>query len=969
MKTLNINNSKVVTDLTNSYFRNNRFMIGTSIPTEGSYNLGDIIINTSETSLQEPMWICIESGTPGAWQVFNASGEGGGGRTVCLRNQVIIDSPASVIDLGIGTFDRSKDTLMVFINADYAYENVDYRVSGTTIVAVDKEWNKVGMSDFTFDFVVFKSILDEGLSSSTELIYLKDYFVLEEDASEIIIGIDNYCKDTDILNVYKNSVYLTEDVDYITEFNTMKSLKGNWTAGDEFTFTVIKQVAKLVPDAVVYSDNIVDGSVTMNKLNSDVKQAIENASNIDLSGYVEQSEYDTKISELENRVDGLFQDVDNGKNLIATSIGNPLINGNSTFKAMSEAILGLRRNTENETDAREVLYNMMIEDNYSQATSEMTIDELIELLDDSDIKLDEIAQISCGYAHAMIIKNDGSLWACGNNSTGQLGLNDKNNRTTFTQVTTNINNDVKQVACGDNFTIILKDDGSVWGSGYNGYRSLGLGDNVDRTTFTKATTNVNNDVKQIACGHRHTMILKNDGSLWSCGYNDNGELGLNDTSQRTTFTQVTTNVNNDVKFVTCGMDYTFIIKNDGSLWGCGYNSNGNLGLGTYDSDPHKTFTQVTTNINNDVKEIACGNGHTIIIKNDGSLWGCGRNDYGQVGLNNTTTRITTFTQLTTNVNNDVKQVSCGWYHTMVLKNDGSVWTCGWNAHGQLGLSNNDDKSVLTKANDDCIKIACGSYYIFMVKNDNSLLSSGDNYAGQLGLGDVDRRNELTQVQIPSSPINEYEISRLKLYYYLLDNEIEVTEDMDINTMLDLLVDDYINNMLISYENTLRIILTNKGISATEEDDMGDLINKVDTINVCSTMIADATFDNANRFLFANGDEASTCTGTTGAKLVSFTYTFFFSGECAMRVPLVKFNSDYSSTSVHVEIKSKTGEQLFYETRRVTNTSSKQNYDFTLTNIQPGAILEIYLLHDGTKNGSSAWQGYKRGNIGMYGIVQ
>jgi hypothetical protein len=636
---------------------------------------------------------------------------------------------------------------------------------------------------------------------------------------------------------------------------------------------------------------------------------------------------------------------------------------------MSEAILGLRRNTENETDAKEVLYNMMIEDGYNQATSEMTIDELIALLDDSDIKLDEIAQVSCGYGHAFIIKNDGSLWACGNNGTGQLGLNDRNNRTTFTQVTTNINNDVKQVACGDNFTIILKNDGSVWGSGYNGYRSLGLGDNVDRTTFTQITTNINNDVKQIACGHRHTMILKNDGSLWACGYNSNGELGLGDTSQRTTPTKITTNVNNDVKQVTCGMDYTFIIKNDGSLWGCGYNSNGNLGLGTYDSDPHTKFTQVTTNINNDVKDIACGNGHTIIIKNDGSLWGCGRNDYGQVGLNNTTTRITTFTQLTTNVNNDAKQVSCGWYHTMVLKNDGSVWTCGWNAHGQLGLSNNDDKSVLTKASDDCIKIACGSYYIFIVKNDNSLWSSGDNYAGQLGLGDADRRNVFTQVQMPSSPINEYEINRLKLYYYLLDNEIEVTEDMDINTMLDLLVDDYINNMLISYENTLRIILTNKGISVTEEDDMGDLINKVDTISVCPTMIADTTFDTANRFFFANGDEASTCTGTTGAKLVSFTYTFFFNGECAMRVPLVKFNSDYSSTSVHVEIKSKTGEQLFYETRRVTNTSSKENYDFILTNIQPESILEIYLLHDGSYNGNSKWQGYKRGNISIYSILQ
>ena len=147
------------------------------------------------------------------------------------------------------------------------------------------------------------------------------------------------------------------------------------------------------------------------------------------------------------------------------------------------------------------------------------------------------------------------------------------------------------------------------------------------------------------------------------------------------------------------------------------------------------------------------------------------------------------------------------------------------------------------------------------------------------------------------------------------------------------------------------------------------VGEEDTTSVCPTMIADTTFSNANRFLFADEDETSTCTGTTGAKLVSFSYTFFFSGECAMRVPLSKFSSDYSSTDVHIEITSKTGEQLFYETRVVSNYNSKENYDFILTNIQPGAVLEMYLLHDGTYNGNSKWQGYERNDISMYGILQ
>jgi alpha-tubulin suppressor-like RCC1 family protein len=101
---------------------------------------------------------------------------------------------------------------------------------------------------------------------------------------------------------------------------------------------------------------------------------------------------------------------------------------------MSEAILGLKRSSENETDAKDVLYNMMIEDGYSSANSEMTVDDLIALLDDSNIKLDEIEQIACGYTHTFILKNDGSIWSCGFNNNGQLGLGNTTKRTTFTQV-------------------------------------------------------------------------------------------------------------------------------------------------------------------------------------------------------------------------------------------------------------------------------------------------------------------------------------------------------------------------------------------------------------------------------------------------------------------------------------------------------------------------------------------------------
>ena len=536
------------------------------------------------------------------------------------------------------------------------------------------------------------------------------------------------------------------------------------------------------------------------------------------------------INELKAKVDETFQEVDNGKNLIATSIGNPLITKYSTFSAMSEAILGLRRTTENETDARKVLYNMMIEDGYNEATSEMTTDELIDLLDRSGIEIGDIKQIACGDYHTFILKNDGSVWACGYNNRGQLGLGDTTERNAFTQVTTNINNDVKQIARGDYHTFIIKNDGSVWTCGLNDKGQLGLNDTTDRSTFTKV--NINN-VKQIVCGDSYTFILKNDGSAWCCGLNNYAQLGLNDTTDRTTFTQVTTNINNDVKQISCGIYHTFILKNDGTIWACGRNDKGQLGLN--DTTRRTTFTQVTTNINNDVKQVICSHNNTFILKNDGSVWSCGLNDYGQLGLGDygSTTNRTTFTKVTTNINNDVIQISCGNSYTFILKNDGSLWSCGYNYHGELGLGTSGfdtDRTtftqVTTNINNDVKQVSCGCSHTFILKNDGSLWSCGYNYFGQLGLGDTTDRNIFTNTNF-STGLSEYEINRQKLYNYLSSNNIEVTEDMDINTMLNLLIDNYTNNIILGCENNLKIILIDEGVSVTEEDDITSLITKTD----------------------------------------------------------------------------------------------------------------------------------------------
>ena len=411
--------------------------------------------------------------------------------------------------------------------------------------------------------------------------------------------------------------------------------------------------------------------------------------------------------------------------------------------------------------------------------------------------------------HSLILKNDKTVWICGRDIYGQLGLGNTGNRSIFTQVTTNAD-DIKSVYCGGYCTFILKNDGTLWGCGKNSNGQLGLGDTNDRNIFTQVTTNVD-DIKEIYCGQNHTFILKNNGTLWGTGYNGYGQLGLGDTSNRNTFTEITNNTD-DIKSVYCGSNHTFILKNNGTLWGTGHNGYGQLGL--KDTDNRTTFTQVIINAD-DVKLVDCGSEHTLILKNDGTLWGCGYNGYGQLGLGDTNYR-TTFTQITTNTD-DIKEIYCGANHTLILENNGTLWDCGHNNRGQLGLGDTNDRNTFTQVTTNAYNIKeiyCGWDHNFILKNDGTLWSTGYNNYGQLGLGDETNRTTFTQVATNIDNIkslsNQYDIPTIIKVY---DLNTGLIETLDTNNFKNIPVDKfekikvlYTNpdetflNCLISFDN-------------------------------------------------------------------------------------------------------------------------------------------------------------------------
>jgi alpha-tubulin suppressor-like RCC1 family protein len=286
--------------------------------------------------------------------------------------------------------------------------------------------------------------------------------------------------------------------------------------------------------------------------------------------------------------------------------------------------------------------------------------------------------VAYGDGHMAALKTDGSLWTWGFDNSAQLGTNASGNRST--PVTTFAGgNTWKQVSCGNSRTAAIKTDGSLWVWGANSYGTLGTNDTTRRSTPVTTFAGGNN-WKQVSCGYEHTAAIKTDGTLWVWGRNNNAVLGDNTTTQRnipvTTFAG-----GNDWKSVDSIANHTAAIKTDGSLWIWGQQDDGRLG--TNDTTPKSTPVTTFAGGNN-WKQVSCGFRYTAAIKTDGSLWTWGLSDGGFLGNNNPPTQVIPTPVTTFAGGTNWKSVNSGTSHTLAIKTDGSLWVWGAANSGQLG---------------------------------------------------------------------------------------------------------------------------------------------------------------------------------------------------------------------------------------------------------------------------------------------
>ena len=276
------------------------------------------------------------------------------------------------------------------------------------------------------------------------------------------------------------------------------------------------------------------------------------------------------------------------------------------------------------------------------------------------------------------IKQDGTLWTFGYNSTGALGLNDKVNRSSPTQVGSGTN--WKTIAKGYNYMMAIKTDGTLWSWGANGYGALGTGN----TTPTSSPVQVGamTNWKSISLQYWSAAAIKTDGTLWTWGQGSYGQQGSGSTVDLSSPVQVGSGTN--WALVASGKYHTAAIKTDGTLWSWGRNNNGQLGLG----DIVNRSSPVQIGSNNNWSLVSSGAYFSLAIKTDGTMWSWGKNYPGQLGLGDYTYRSspTQVGALTTWLS-----VSTGYRHTLATRTDGTLWSFGYNTQGQLGLSDTTDR--------------------------------------------------------------------------------------------------------------------------------------------------------------------------------------------------------------------------------------------------------------------------------------
>lgn len=350
-------------------------------------------------------------------------------------------------------------------------------------------------------------------------------------------------------------------------------------------------------------------------------------------------------------------------------------------------------------------------------------------------------QVSTSGYHNVALRSDGTVWTWGNDGDGQLG-NDASMVSQSVPVQVSGLTGVRQVAAGWTHSMALRNDGTVWTWGDDGEGQLGNDATLQRRTTPVQVPSLTN-IRAIAGGGMHSLALHVDGTLWSWGSDLGGQLG-NDAALVDQPTPVQVSGLTNVRDIAAGWSHSLAILNDGTGRSWGNDAQGQLGNNaSMTNSPIPVTISGLTNL----RDVVANGYFSLALRGDGTVASWGQDDRGQLGNNASLTN--TATPVTVSGLANIREIDAGWSHGIALRSDGTAWTWGSDAQGQLGNDatlTNQPTPVAVAGIGMARRVFAGELHSIVVLGDGTMRSWGGDGYGQLG-DDVPKAGKVTPVVV------------------------------------------------------------------------------------------------------------------------------------------------------------------------------------------------------------------------------
>ncbi|MDK2899024.1 MAG: hypothetical protein PWQ10_211 [Patescibacteria group bacterium] len=401
--------------------------------------------------------------------------------------------------------------------------------------------------------------------------------------------------------------------------------------------------------------------------------------------------------------------------------------------------------------------------NYGQLGNNSTIDSSIPVVVDTSGVLSglTVKSISVGYGHACAIASNNQAYCWGRNTYGQLGNNSTTNSSVPIAVTTSgvlSGLTIKSISAGSNYTCAIASNDQAYCWGYNAQGQLGNNSTTNSSVPVAVTTTgvlSGLTIKSISTGGTHTCAIASNDQAYCWGSNNYGQLG-NDTTIDSSIPVVvtTTGVLNGltIKSISAGSSYTCAIASNDQAYCWGYNTQGQLGNNSTTNSSVPVAVTTTGVLNGlTIKSISVDSSYTCAIASNNQTYCWGYNGFGQLGDSSTTNSSVPVPVITSGVLNDltIKSISVGGSYTCAIASNNQTYCWGYNAYGQLGNSSTTNSSVPVAVTTAGIledssfnPISAGERHTCTIASSNQAYCWGYNAQGQLG------NNSTTNSSVP-----------------------------------------------------------------------------------------------------------------------------------------------------------------------------------------------------------------------------